>query len=77
MVQRTNEKFKTKEIVKILVGKVNAMISSHKTDEKDFFGIGSAKNEAFWMALTRQALVAGLLKKEIEQYGILHLTDTG
>lgn len=77
VVQRTNEKFKTKEIVKILVGKVNAMISSHKTDEKDFFGIGSAKNEAFWMALTRQALVAGLLKKEIVQYGILHLTDTG
>ncbi len=77
VVRCTNEKFKTKEIVKILVGKVNAMISSHKTDAKDFFGIGSSKNEAFWMALTRQALVAGLLKKEIEQYGILHLTDMG
>ena len=77
VVQQTNEKFKTKEIVKILVGKVNAMISSHKTDEKDFFGIGNAKNEAFWMALTRQVLVAGLLRKEIEQYGILHLTEMG
>ncbi|PRX54146.1 DNA helicase RecQ [Flagellimonas meridianipacifica] len=77
VVQKTNEKFKTKEIVKILVGKVNAMISSHKTDEKDFFGIGKAKDEAFWMALTRQVLVAGLLKKEIERYGILHLTEMG
>ncbi|MEO0901349.1 MAG: RQC domain-containing protein, partial [Bacteroidota bacterium] len=77
VVKKTNEKFKTKEIVKILVGKVNAMISSHKTDEKDFFGIGKAKNEAFWMALTRQVLVAGLLKKEIERYGILHLTEMG
>ncbi|WP_422860439.1 RecQ family ATP-dependent DNA helicase [Flagellimonas sp. S174] len=77
VVQKTNEKFKTKEIVKILVGKVNAMISSHKTDEKDFFGIGHSKDEAFWMALTRQVLVAGLLKKEIERYGIIHLTDKG
>ncbi|MEM9362752.1 MAG: RecQ family ATP-dependent DNA helicase [Bacteroidota bacterium] len=77
VVKKTHEKFKTKEIVKILVGKVNAMISSHKTDEKDFFGIGKAKDEAFWMALTRQVLVAGLLKKEIERYGILHLTKMG
>ncbi len=77
VVKGTNEKFKTKETVKILVGKVNAMISSYKTDEKDFFGIGSEKDEGYWMALTRQALVAGLLKKEIEQYGILHLTKKG
>ncbi|WP_318311381.1 DNA helicase RecQ [Flagellimonas crocea] len=77
VVKDTNEKFKTKEIVRVLVGKTNAMISSHKTDEKSFFGIGKEKDKAFWMALTRQALVAGLLKKEIEQYGILHVTEQG
>jgi ATP-dependent DNA helicase RecQ len=77
VVRDTKEKFKTKEIVKVLVGKTNAMITSHKTDEKSFFGIGKDKDKEFWMALTRQALVAGLLKKEIEQYGILHLTESG
>ena len=77
VVKGTMEKFKTKEIVKALVGKTNALISSHKTDEKDFFGIGDDKDEAFWMALTRQILVAGLLKKEIEQYGVLHVTAMG
>lgn len=77
VVKDTNEKFKTKEIVKVLVGKVNAMISSHKTDEKPFFGIGSDKDKMYWMALIRQVLVAGLLKKEIERYGILHLTPAG
>ena len=76
-VRDTNEKFKAKEIVKILVGKTNAMISSHKTDEKIFFGIGADQDRAYWMALIRQVLVAGLLKKEIERYGILHLTDAG
>ena len=39
VVQGTHEKFKSKEVVKTLVGKVNAIIASHKTDEKDFFGI--------------------------------------
>ncbi len=77
VVRDTNQKFKTREIVKILVGKVNAMISSHKTDEKEFFGTGKEKDEGYWMALVRQVLVAGLLKKEIERYGILHLTQSG
>lgn len=77
VVRDTKEKFKTKEIVKVLIGQVNAMISSHKTNEKEFFGIGSENDEAYWMALTRQVLVAGLLKKEIEQYGILHVTEFG
>ncbi|NVN18833.1 DNA helicase RecQ [Muricauda sp. HICW] len=77
VVRDTKEKFKTKEIVRVLVGKTNAMISSHKTDEKSFFGIGKDKDKEFWMALTRQVLVAGLLKKEIERYGILNLTKEG
>lgn len=73
----TAEKFKTKEIVRVLMGKTNALISSHKTNEKDFFGIGDDKDDNHWMALIRQVLVAGLLKKEIEQYGILRVTDAG
>lgn len=77
VVKDTNEKFKTKEIVKVLTGRTNAMISSHKTDEKSFFGIGKDYDKEFWMALTRQVLVAGLLKKEIERYGILNLTELG
>ncbi|WP_394970822.1 DNA helicase RecQ [uncultured Croceitalea sp.] len=77
VVKGTNEKFKTKEIVKALVGKTNALISSHKTDEKEFFGCGADNDENYWMALTRQVLVAGFLKKEIEQYGVLHLTPKG
>ncbi len=76
-VQGTKEKFKAKEIVLALIGSTNALIASHKTDEKPFFGIGSDKDKSYWMALIRQVLVAGLLKKEIEQYGILHITQAG
>ena len=76
-VEATLEKFKSKEVVKTLVGKTNALVTSHKAHEKDVFGSGGAKEENYWMALIRQVLVAGLLKKEIEQYGILHVTDAG
>jgi ATP-dependent DNA helicase RecQ len=77
VVQGTSEKFKSKEIVNALRGKMNAIISSHKTNEKDFFAIGADKDKSYWMALVRQTLVAGLLRKEIEQYGVLHLTENG
>ncbi|MBT8177736.1 MAG: ATP-dependent DNA helicase RecQ, partial [Eudoraea sp.] len=77
VVQGTSEKFKAKEIVLALTGVTNALISSHKANEKPFFGIGKDKDKSFWMALIRQVLVAGLLRKEIEQYGILHLTEAG
>jgi ATP-dependent DNA helicase RecQ len=77
VVHGTKEKFKSKEIVNTLRGKINALISSHKADEKPVFGIGSDKDKNHWMALIRQVLVAGLLKKEIEQYGILHVTPRG
>ncbi len=76
-VRGTNEKFKAKEIVKTLTGSTNALIASHKTEGKEVFGIGADKDKHYWMALIRQMLVAGLLRKEIEQYGILHVTDAG
>ncbi|MGS2762261.1 DNA helicase RecQ [Sinomicrobium sp. M5D2P9] len=77
VVKNTNQKFKAKEVVNVLVGKVNALIKSHKTDEKPFFASGKEKEGKHWMALIRQVLVAGLLKKEIETYGVLFLTKEG
>lgn len=73
-VSDTKQKYKSKEIIKTLVGAKNALIISHKTHEKPFFGIGKNKNPKFWMALLRQALIAGYFSKEIETYGIIKLT---
>ncbi|MDX1543424.1 MAG: DNA helicase RecQ [Christiangramia sp.] len=76
-VHETNELYKSKEIVKTLIGKSNAVILSHKTDEHPLFGKGSHKDGNYWMALSRQALVAGYLRKDIETYGVLKLTKKG
>ena len=77
VVSKTNAKYKSKELVNVIVGKSNALINSHKTDTQPFFGVGKDKEKSYWMALTRQMLVAGLLKKDIETYGVIKLTDEG
>lgn len=77
IIKSTKEKYKAKEIVNTLVGKVNALIKSHKTDERPFFGNGKEHEASYWMALIRQVLVTGMLRKEIEQYGVLHLNEKG
>ncbi|SDW60075.1 DNA helicase RecQ [Aequorivita viscosa] len=77
VVQKTNQQYKTKEVVNVLVGKVNALIKSHRTDTQPFFGSGGGKEPAYWTALLRQLLVAGYLKKDIETYGVIHLTEKG
>ena len=76
-IDNTNEKYKSKDLVHVITGKENALINSHKTNEQAFFGKGSHKDKKYWMALLRQVLVAGLLKKDIETYGVIKLVDAG
>lgn len=76
-ISNTNEKYKSKDLVNVLTGKENALINSHKTNEQDFFGKGKDKDNKYWMALLRQVLVAGFLKKDIETYGVIKIKDTG
>lgn len=77
IVLQTKQKYKSKEIVNTLIGKENALIKSHKTNTKSFFGSGKGHDDKYWMALIRQALVAGYLKKDIETYGVLKITEVG
>ena len=77
VIKETKEKYKAKEVVNTLIGKTNALMKSHKTDEREVFGIGKDQDDKYWMALIRQILVSGLIKKEIEQYGVLRLTKEG
>ncbi|GEQ86782.1 ATP-dependent DNA helicase RecQ [Patiriisocius marinistellae] len=77
VVNQTNEQYKSKEVVNVLIGKANAMIKSHRTDQISVFGCGKDKDDSYWMALLRQLLVAGFLKKDIETYGVIKLTDEG
>ena len=77
VIRDTKQQFKSKEVVLALLGKVNAIIKAHKIDTQPLFGKGQSHDERFWMALIRQVLVAGLIKKDIETYGVIKLSDKG
>ncbi|MCG1036629.1 ATP-dependent DNA helicase RecQ [Polaribacter sargassicola] len=77
VIKESLQKYKAKEIVNTLIGKENALLTSHKTHLQPFFGSGKDKPSLYWMALIRQVLVINLIKKEIEQYGVIKLTEEG
>jgi ATP-dependent DNA helicase RecQ len=71
------EKFKADHVANILSGKVTSAIKSYKHHKIEYFGIGEDKDEKFWNMVIRQALIAKLLTKDIENYGLLKLTQKG
>lgn len=76
-VKETQQLYKSRELINTLVGKSSALIKSHQTDQHELFGQGKYKEDKFWMALIRQVFVAGLLRKDIETYGVVKITDKG
>jgi len=76
-VKSTKEQFKAKIISDVLAGKKSGDVKSIKLDKSDYFGKGSNHESKYWNTVIRQALIQRLLEKEIENYGILRLTEKG
>ena len=76
-IVEVKEKYKAEHIADILVGKSTAAIKSFHHDELESFGSGDEHDEHFWNAVFRQAMVAGLITKDIENYGLLKMTPEG
>ncbi len=77
VVNEFKESHKSEFLVNTILGKVNSEISTYKADQHPLFGKGNDKDDKFWNAVVRQSIVHGLLKKEIETYGTLKLTNKG
>ena len=77
VIKESLQQYKSKDIVNILIGKENALLTSHKTHLQPYFGIGKDKTASYWMALVRQILVVHFIKKEIEQYGVIKMSQEG
>jgi len=71
------EKFKADHIANILSGKMTAAIKSYRHHKLEFFGAGEDKDDKYWNMVIRQALIAKLLTKDIENYGLLKVTEKG
>lgn len=77
VIQTIKERFKAKHIVNILVGKNTSEVSTYRHNNLDVFGIGKETDEKLWMAAIRQAIVKGLLYKDIENYGLVKISEEG
>jgi ATP-dependent DNA helicase RecQ len=76
-VEMLNNKFKADHIIHILQGKRTSEIISYEHDELEMFGTGKDEDEKTWNTVIRQAMIAGYLDKDIENYGLLKFTPAG
>ncbi|AIQ00170.1 ATP-dependent DNA helicase RecQ [Ornithobacterium rhinotracheale ORT-UMN 88] len=75
IIEKTNQKLKLKDLVKLLVGKNTVITKSYSLETEDFFGIGKDYSESFWRSIGRQSIVNDFVEKEVESYGILKLNQ--
>ena len=71
------ENFKSDYIINLLMGKETSEILAHRHEELEVFGTGEGEDEKIWNAVIRQALIAGYLSKDVENYGLLKVTSAG
>ena len=71
------ENFRADYVIDFIIGKETDEILAHHHDELESFGAGADEDEKIWNPVIRQALIAGYLKKEVENYGLLKVTSAG
>ncbi len=71
------EKFKAEYVIDVLLGKETSQILSYQHEELEVFGSGQGEDDRTWNAVIRQGLIAGYIDKDIENYGLLKVTDVG
>ena len=77
VLKEIGDKFKIDHLVSVLMGKTTAMIKSYGHNKLESFGSGADKDARFWNAVIRQALIMGLVDKNIENYGLISVNKRG
>ena len=76
-VKALDERFVTDYVVSVVMGKLTPQISMFRHDALPVFGTGADKEYHLWSSLVRQMLLENLLRKDIEEYGLLKITEKG
>ncbi len=77
VIEATNEQHVFQHLYDILIGKKTSDVMSFKHDALKLFGKGKEFDKLFWESVYRKAILEGLISKEIEQYGVLKISDKG
>lgn len=76
-IQAIKENFRSDYVIDFIIGKETEEILAHHHEQQELFGAGADDDEKIWNPVIRQALIAGFLEKEVENYGLLKLTSAG
>ena len=76
-IKALDERFATEYVVNIIIGKLTPQIQMFRHEGIDAFASGNDQPVHFWNSLIRQMLLEGLLKKDIEEYGVIKITKKG
>nr|WP_295871602.1 DNA helicase RecQ [uncultured Chitinophaga sp.] len=76
-IKALEERFGSEYVVNVITGKTSPQISTYRHDQLDIFGEGKEFDAHFWNSLIRQMMLEGLIEKDIEEYGLLKVTDKG
>lgn len=77
LIKTLEEKFRVKDLIAVLMGKENPTTKSYKLENSPYFGKGKEHTDNYWKSILRQALVQTFIRKDIETYGIIKLTEKG
>lgn len=73
----TMQAFKLKELIDVMMGRKNALTNAYRHDQLEQYGQGADRDDAFWKSVARYAVFEHLVEKEVEQYGVLKVTQQG
>ena len=77
VVSALEGRFVTEYVVNMVMGKLTPQISMFRHESLDVFGIGKEKDSHLWNSLVRQMLLENFIKKDIEEYGLVKMTEKG
>ncbi len=77
VIQALDERFPAEYTVNMVMGKLTPQITMYRHENKPEFGIGKDKENHYWNSLVRQMLLENIIQKDIEEYGLLKMTEIG
>src|SRR5690606_20651991 len=76
-IREQGDKFDDHHIINVMMGQSNQPVAAYKHDAHPFFGTGKNEGVVYWKSFFRQAVLENFLSKDIENYGLLRITEKG
>lgn len=76
-VTAVKEKFSADHVIQVLTGKEETAVRAYDHHNLEVFGEGGDKDAKYWMAVIRQSVIAGFITKDIDNYGLLKMSESG